>query len=77
MRLTALLPPPPTPMTRINAKFSESERNGIGLSSGDPRRVLGGRICWSRVWRARVGTGYLVWRDGSAGPGSIALGARG
>ena len=33
IRLTALLPPPPTPMTRISAKFSESERNGIGLSS--------------------------------------------
>ncbi len=33
IRLTALLPPPPTPMTRISAKFSELERNGIGLSS--------------------------------------------
>ena len=33
IRLTALLPPPPTPMTRISAKFSESERSGIGLSS--------------------------------------------
>ena len=42
IRLTALLPPPPTPMTRISAKFSESERNGIGFSSGDPRRVLAG-----------------------------------
>jgi hypothetical protein len=31
IRLTALLPPPPTPMTRISAKFSESERNGIGI----------------------------------------------
>ena len=31
------VPPPPTPMTRINAKFSESERSGIGLSSDDPR----------------------------------------
>ena len=30
IRLTALLPPPPTPMTRISAKFSESERNVIG-----------------------------------------------
>ena len=29
IRLTALLPPPPTPMTRISAKFSESERSGI------------------------------------------------
>jgi hypothetical protein len=28
----------PTPMTRISAKFSESERNGIGLSSA----TLGG-----------------------------------
>jgi hypothetical protein len=27
--LTALLPPPPTPMTLIRAKFSESERSGI------------------------------------------------
>ena len=36
MRLTALLPPPPTPMTRISAKFSESDRSGIGLSSGEP-----------------------------------------
>ena len=45
MRLTALLPPPPTPMTRISAKFSESERNGIGLSSatheGDHGDVTG------------------------------------
>ena len=29
MRLTALLPPPPTPMTRMSAKFSESDRSGI------------------------------------------------
>src|ERR1035437_7874037 len=29
MRLTALLPPPPTPITRISAKFSESDRSGI------------------------------------------------
>jgi hypothetical protein len=29
MRLTALLPPPPTPMTRMRAKFSESERNDM------------------------------------------------
>ena len=34
IRLTALLPPPPTPMTLMSAKFSESERSGIGLSSG-------------------------------------------
>jgi hypothetical protein len=34
IRLTALLPPPPTPMTRISAKFSESDRNGIASSSG-------------------------------------------
>ena len=33
IRLTALLPPPPTPMTRISAKFSESDRSGIALSS--------------------------------------------
>ena len=30
IRLTALLPPPPTPMTRMRAKFSESDRSGIG-----------------------------------------------
>ena len=39
IRLTALLPPPPTPMTRISAKFSESDRNAIvflrGWSRGD------------------------------------------
>jgi hypothetical protein len=29
IRLTALLPPPPTPMTRMSAKFSESDRSGI------------------------------------------------
>ncbi len=34
IRLTALLPPPPTPMTRISAKFSESERSGMSVSSG-------------------------------------------
>ena len=33
MRLTALLPPPPTPMTRMRAKFSESDRNGMWDSS--------------------------------------------
>jgi len=31
IRLTALLPPPPTPTTRISAKFSESERSGISV----------------------------------------------
>ena len=40
IRLTALLPPPPTPMTRISAKFSESERNGIGLSSATLERSI-------------------------------------
>jgi hypothetical protein len=39
IRLTALLPPPPTPMTRIRAKFSESERNVIEMSSIDPWRI--------------------------------------
>ena len=77
IRLTALLPPPPTPMTRISAKFSESERNGIGFSSGDPRRVLGGVISVSvGWWRARDGP-TAGRRDGSAGPGSIEQGARG
>jgi hypothetical protein len=32
IRLTALLPPPPTPMTLMRAKFSESDRSGIGVS---------------------------------------------
>jgi hypothetical protein len=31
--LTALLPPPPTPMTLISAKFSESDRSGISGES--------------------------------------------
>src|SRR3972149_5201018 len=34
IRLMALLPPPPIPMTRISAKFSESDRSGIAFSSG-------------------------------------------
>ena len=34
IRLTALLPPPPTPMTRISAKFSESDRSGIAFLRG-------------------------------------------
>ena len=38
IRLTALLPPPPTPMTRISAKFSESERSGIGWFLRRPAR---------------------------------------
>ena len=42
IRLTALLPPPPTPMTRIRAKFSESDRSGIAsprwLLRADSRR---------------------------------------
>ena len=33
IRLTALLPPPPTPMTRMSAKFSESERSGMWCPS--------------------------------------------
>ena len=36
IRLTALLPPPPTPMTLMSAKFSESERSGM---SGGPLSV--------------------------------------
>src|SRR5687768_16045806 len=32
MRLTVLLPPPPTPTTLMRAKFSESDRSGIGVS---------------------------------------------
>ena len=42
IRLTALLPPPPTPMTRIRAKFSESERSGIAsppVSQGSCRNL--------------------------------------
>ena len=50
IRLTALLPPPPTPMTRMSAKFSESERNGIGLSSRPERAVRD--VTWS-TWTAR------------------------
>ena len=42
IRFTALLPPPPTPMTRMRAKFSESERRAISallmcLECGDGR----------------------------------------
>ena len=57
IRLTALLPPPPTPMTRMRAKFSESERSGIGALLG----VAQGR--WRRTGRPHVASG---WR---AGPG--------
>ncbi len=41
IRLTALLPPPPTPMTRIRAKFSESDRSGIGALPGLQRLARG------------------------------------
>src|SRR5512142_665478 len=34
IRFTALLPPPPTPMTRMSAKFSESERKDIASPPG-------------------------------------------
>ena len=40
IRLTALLPPPPTPMTRISAKFSESERSGMA----SPPAALEGQV---------------------------------
>src|SRR5690348_16037756 len=36
IRLTALLPPPPTPITRMSAKFSESDRNAIAAPPGRP-----------------------------------------
>src|SRR4051794_18970169 len=51
IRLTALLPPPPTPMTRMRAKFSESDRNGIGnapramaLDGGDESLCRAGAV---------------------------------
>src|ERR1035437_668745 len=41
IRLTALLPPPPTPMTRMSAKFSESDRSGIAYPpGGSPAEVV-------------------------------------
>src|SRR5688572_10460234 len=59
IRFTALLPPPPTPMTRISAKFSESERNGIGFSSGDPRGHGRRRVAVRRYRRASTGRALL------------------
>ena len=68
IRLTALEPPPPTPMTRISAKFSESERSGIGLSSGDLWAVMG----WRSALAVMAGSG-----DPSDGrPGRVGWGSR-
>ena len=53
MRLTALLPPPPTPMTRMRAKFSESERNG----RWDPPRSRCQACCPPRPSHGRGATG--------------------
>ena len=49
IRFTALLPPPPTPMTRIRAKFSESERRAISA-------LLMCRV-WRRTTRPHVALG--------------------
>ena len=38
IRLTALLPPPPTPITLMSAKFSESERRPIATPPNGPSR---------------------------------------
>src|SRR3970040_2255328 len=55
IRLMALLPPPPIPMTRISAKFSESDRSGIAFSSGWLIRV--GQCRWpSRLAPRTAGT---------------------
>ena len=64
IRLTALLPPPPTPMTRIRAKFSESERSGIGALPG---------CVLARVWRLAVGRSSPASRTppGAAGPSGL------
>ena len=40
IRLTAFVPPPPTPMTLISAKFSESERSGMA----SPPAALEGQV---------------------------------
>ena len=65
IRLTALLPPPPTPMTRMRAKFSESERRAISA-------LLSCRV-WRRAIRPLVPLGArrsrVRLRDGSAGSG--------
>ena len=48
IRLTALLPPPPTPMTLMSAKFSESDRSGM---SGGPSARQCGWSCSTRGLR--------------------------
>src|SRR6187549_600569 len=58
MRLTALLPPPPTPITRMSAKFSESDRNGIepltvGQEASNVTTAAGQAV---PHWRASIGT---------------------
>ena len=59
IRLTALLPPPPTPMTRMSAKFSESDRNGIAflrgwLAHGDGRTAGMAAVRWMAAWTRRT-----------------------
>ena len=58
MRLTALLPPPPTPITRISAKFSESDRSGIPDPPVALRQMLSFRS-------GPPGTGRALARDGA------------
>ncbi len=48
IRLTALLPPPPTPTTLTRAKFSESERRPIDILRPASRgRVMGAETNWA------------------------------
>ena len=68
IRLTALLPPPPTPMTRISAKFSESERSGIGSLL---RATLGQAYVIDRLGRIAGSTSRCRAGSGRVG-GSIA-----
>ena len=79
IRLTALLPPPPTPMTRMSAKFSESDRNAIvflrGLAGSWRRPSAGGgrRVDWLREARPGprsvcVPLGPSGWAESTTGP---------
>ncbi len=75
IRFTALLPPPPTPMTRMSAKFSESDRSGIALSS-----IMSSDASWGparqgrwAVPRSRSGRGreYSPQRSRTAPPAPL------
>ena len=61
IRLTALFPPPPTPMTLMSAKFSESERSGMASPPAALEGQYGGT---TTVPDLAAGSRHALVRDG-------------